>query len=223
MTLKELIATFREDADDNEKKQLWSDVFLKAAANRAEAEACKGGLLLKDSTTAEVCQYDLVSGDTIIALDVRIIRIIRAKLSTEAIPLELVTVSDMDECFPGWENATTNKPLRLITDIETGKVGIYPGANAVYTLNLHVYRTPLEEMKDFDDSPEIPDIGSNHRKLVNWMLFEAYSKHDVDQYDPVKAAQHRIMFERDFGMSTPLGANWRKQFMGRSLLTGTFP
>lgn len=222
MNLREIINEFRRVADDLEaQQQRWGDDFLVASANRAEAEACKSALLLLDTSTAAICQYALTVSTVLVSLDTRVVRVKRARLSSETCPLIPMTVGDMDSVFPGWESAARSLPLYLITDIETGKVQPYPSPDGNYTLKIHAYRTPLNEMTSMTNSPEIKDRG-DHRKLVNWMMYEAYMDHDSDRYDPVKSAQYRDMFDRDFGISTPQGAEWRHRHMGHSLLSGSF-
>lgn len=222
MTLRELIDLFRLRADDQIAPYLWDDAFLVAAANRAENEAAERAELLLDTSTSAICQVAMTSSSTLLTLDERVVRIKRAKLSGETLPLILSTVDEMDRFFPGWEDAGRSTPRYLILDIETSKVQPYPLPNGSHTLLLHAYRRPLTPMGDMTDEPEIPDRHGSHHRLVNWMLFEAYAMKDSDHYDAKKAAGHRAAFTADFGERTPAGSEWRRKHMGRSLIGGHF-
>lgn len=221
MTLAELIAECRRVLDDRKAPYQWDDDFLVASLNRAEAMAARGGLLLKDYSTASVCQSSLTNATALITLHTSVFRIERAILDGYSVPLDLRTLLEMDEIFPGWEDADRSLPTHLITDIETGKVRPHPLPDGNYTLNMTVYRVPVTAMSAMTSSPEIEDLGGNHRALTHFVVSEAYEDHDSDRYDPVKAADHRATFNRHFGISTARGARWRKQLMGRNLATTT--
>lgn len=221
MTLAELIAETRRILDDKLAPYLWDDDFIVAALNRAEALAARGGLLLKDSSTASVCQASLTNATTLVTLHASVVRIERAIIDGQSVPLQLITVMEMDEIFPGWEDADRGLPTHLITDIETGDVRPYPLPDGNYTLNMVVYRIPITAMSAMTSSPEIEDMGANHRALTFYAVSEALDDHDADRYGPEKAAAYLARFCRQFGISTAKGARWRKQLMGRNLATTT--
>lgn len=222
MTLQELTAEFRQRADDLRTPYLWDDTFIARSLNTADNEAAERSEMLLDTSTASVCQIAMTDSSTLLSVSPLVVRIKRAKLSGETLPLILITVDEMDRLYPGWEGISRSVPTHLITDIETDKVQPYPLPNASFTMNMHVYRLPLTPMSASSDEPEIPDRGRNHLRLVNWALYEAFDWKDFDTYDPARAAQYLAMFTKDFGESNPRGAEWRRKHMGRSMLSGSF-
>jgi phosphorylcholine metabolism protein LicD len=70
-----------------------------------------------------------------------------------------------------------------------------------------VVRSPLVEMNDETDSPEIAP--RFHRSLRYWMMYRAYSKQDSQANDPKKAMESLAMFEQEFGQkSSAINETW---------------
>lgn len=197
MNLTQLIKVARQRLDDlSATPYLWSRAELVEYANDAEREACRRARLIVDSTTAAICQIALVSGTDTYALDDRVIFIKRVKLTGHVTPLGRAHSADLDEQRPGWED-DTGVPLAYVPNMDTNTFRPYPSPDASYTANLTVIRTPLAEMADGDDEPEIP--GRYHLGLVHWMVHRAYSKHDSQTLNPKAAAEAADMFEAEFG------------------------
>jgi hypothetical protein len=218
MTLQDLITVFRNEADDATEPYLWSDEELIEFANDAESEACRRARLLVDSTSAltQLLVDPLDAG--VIALDPSVVFVRRAQLMSGR-PLARRTVQDMDECNPYWRNAAPSVPNTFITDFQTGSILLHPAPSAESVLLLTIVRTPLVEMKNLDDKPEIAPRW--HRALRHWMLFRAYSKQDSQANDPKKAADSLALFEQEFGKkSSAIDETWiaREQIEG----DGTF-
>ena len=73
MTLAELIAALRTDADDLvANPYLWSDAELTRWANEAEQEAALRAKLLFDASTTAVCQIAVLAGTTSYALHAKV-------------------------------------------------------------------------------------------------------------------------------------------------------
>lgn len=206
MTLQELIVLFRNEADDATEPYLWSDDELIEFANDAENEACRRARLLVDSTSAltQLAVDPLDAG--IVTLDPAVVFVRRAQLMGRR-PLIRVTVRDLDEHNPYWRNAQASIPLSFVTDFQTGALLLHPAPVGEHILLLTVVRTPLVEMNDLLDSPEIAP--RFHRALRHWMLFRAYSKQDSQANDPKKAADALALFEQEFGKkSGAIDENW---------------
>lgn len=206
MTLLDLITLFRNEADDATEPYLWSDDELIEFANDAENEACRRARLLVDSSTAmtRIVLDPLDAGVT--TLDPAIIFVRRAQLVGRR-PLQRMTMRDMDNWNPFWRNTPPGPPRMFITDSDTGALLLYPAPLGPDDLRLTVVRTPLVEMKDEQDSPEIP--ARFHRSLRYWMLYRAYSKQDSQANDPKKAADSLALFEQEFGKkSSAIDENW---------------
>lgn len=219
MTLAELITLFRNEADDVAEPYLWSDDELLEFANDAEAEAARRARLLVDSTTAELCSLAVAAAaGGLVPLDARVMFVRAARLAGE-LPLGRATVADMLEINPFWQDARAGRPRLFVTDYQTGALQLWPAPDADATLKLTVVRTPLAEMNDGQDSPEIAPRW--HRSLRHWMLYRAYSKQDAEANDPKKAADSLALFEQEFGKkSSAIDEAWiaREQLAG----DGTF-
>lgn len=196
MQLSDLITLFRNEVDDTVVPYLWSDAEVIEFANDAQLEAARRARLLLDSSTVAVCQIAVVANTALYALDPRVIFVRRARL-VGSHPLARKNVQDMDNEQAGWEDATAATPLAFVTDFETGKLKLYPPPNASSTLALTVVRTPLADMTNEDDTPEIH--ARFHRSLRFWMMYRAYSKKDADANDPKKAIESMTLFEQEFG------------------------
>lgn len=229
MNLQGLIAAFRARAQDTAQPYLWSDDEVKEFANDAEIEAAERASLLRDTTTAAICEVDVVAGTAAYLLDPRIFRVERAKLDLGRVPLTLTSTAAMDRgtgvtprdwrtqslswqsggSGAGWEQRT-GTPIQALLDREGArwKLTLFPKPVADDTLRLQVFRQPLEAMADNTDQPEIePRL---HIRLLDWMMYRAYSKEDAETFDRTKALEAEAMFTRTFGERIDANAR-RKQ------------
>jgi hypothetical protein len=196
MTLFDMIKTARLRADDLVDGRLWSWVEWTEYANDAVNEAARRSRLIADSRTAAVCQIALNATDETYDLHDSIIFIKRAKLTGESTPLGRAHSADLDRCMPGWEDET-GVPRAYVPNMDSHQFRPYPKADGVYTVNLSVIRSPLVDMEDSEDVPEI--AGRHHINLVHWMLHRAYLKLDSETYNPGKAEESLKLFEAEFG------------------------
>jgi hypothetical protein len=75
-------------------------------------------------------------------------------------------------------------------------------ANATLgTLQLETYRQPAADTILTTYTPEIPS--ESHHDLIYWVLHEAFSKPDMDQFDPGRAALYLATFNQKFGNPVP--------------------
>jgi len=199
MTLEELITEFRIVSGDGRVPYLWSDAALTVWANEAEREACRRAPLLVDSR-GDVSTVTAPADDPYIEYDSAIIAIRRAKVASQSSPLALMTVQEMDKERPGWEDDTSSELEALVVDTNSGALRAYPTPTAAVEITLTVQRLPAAEMEDVSDEPEIRP--GYHLRLVDWMLYRAYSVDDIDKGDPDKATKHLTIFANEFGTST---------------------
>jgi hypothetical protein len=205
MKLLNLITITRSEMDDKTEPYLITDAEHIEYANDAELEASRRGRLIMDSTTTAICQISVVANTASYNLDPRVQSIRRAK-PTGLLPLKRKNYQDMDSQYPGWDDAATGTPIVFIPD-DTGKIRLWPTPNASTTLSMIVVRSPLAEMSDETDSPEIAP--RFHRSLRYWMMYRAYSKQDSQANDPKKAMESLAMFEQEFGKkSSALDETW---------------
>jgi hypothetical protein len=215
----QLFDTFRARAFDTERPYLWSDDELQEFLDDAHNEAAERGLLLRDATTAEICEVAISAGTAAYPLDPRILVVIRAKLDSQTRPLEVTSTPALDRCDPGWESRSGSVNAIAIDAEGAGWTATLVGPpTAAGTLRLHVFRLPLESIDGDTDEPEInPRL---HVRLVDWMMARAYAKKDAETQDDAKAAQHEAIFTSAFGQR--VDANARRKQYDRAPTTTTF-
>jgi len=98
MTLAELIAAFRTDADDLvANPYLWSDAELTRWANEAEQEAALRAKLLFDASTMAVCQIAVLAGTTSYALHAKVHDVEHARTIDSGGTVTRLTLTDRIE------------------------------------------------------------------------------------------------------------------------------
>lgn len=148
MTTYEIIQKARVILDnDPTNMHRWSDSELTFYANLSEQEVCRRAFLIKDDSTAEYCTVSLTSDDNSYTLNEKVIEVLRARISTEDLPMTHMTRRQMDEEISTWESpsSTTGTPLYFITSYGT-ELTIVPTPDASYTLYLQVVRFPKYDM-----------------------------------------------------------------------------
>jgi len=190
----------RQELDDEAAPYLWSDIELNAFLVDAENEACRRARLLVDSSTAAVCQISITAGDVTAgtasySLDSRVVSVRRAKTSERTKPLARTTRLEMDEMRSGWDDDVGSIEAFLTED--TGKILFWRIPDVTQTISMTVVRTPLVEMNDDEDSPEIPS--RYHYSLLYWAKYRAYMKQDTETKDENKALENEALFTAEFG------------------------
>lgn len=193
MNLGELIKDIRFDLDDEvgqDSEKLWSDRELTEYINEAIEQLCLELPLIKDISTAVVCEISLVVGTGMYTLHDSIVEILSAKISGETTFLGKTSHQILDRNTPDWK-ATDGLASMYAMDVETDKIALNRLPEEIGTLELHVQRTPLVEL-DYDDLDGIPEINARyHRRLKPWAKHRAYSKQDSEVNDIAKAAFHQ--------------------------------
>jgi len=210
MTSQELIDFFRKLTADNTPPYLWSDSLLVSLGAEAEKQAARRARLLVDSSTEDLCLFDVVKDTRMITLDKRIIFVRRVKLASKDLPLQKIHRRDLDMLAPGWEDEAASDTCNYCTNYETGKMVFHTALPADDTVRLTVVREPLAALAL--SGPAVnPEIAPRYvEKLVDWMIYRAYNLRDVEEkYDPVVAAAGLARFESEFGPeSTAQNEKW---------------
>lgn len=200
MTWAEIIAIFRERAEDTEQPYLWEDETLLRYGGEAERQACMRAQLLRDSSTSSICTKAVLAGATDVGLSVLVLDVLKATLTGVAQPLKITTADELDDSEPQWEAATATTPTHLVLERNGAglKGRLWPTPIANVTLNLRVIRLPLVALyDDGDQTPEIP--AQCHEQLVDWMLHLAYLKKDAETFDKEASAAAADRFTASFG------------------------
>ena len=199
MTLGELIAKFRIDADDAALPPKWDDATLFDWFTEAEAEAAIRGRLLHESASKSVCEISVKSGASSYLLHESLYEIdylaILSTGSTSRLPVKLVSREYMDQIRPAWreESGIVDFAIQDDTRIRLSRT---PGTDG--TLFVEGYRVPLNPLSSAGDEPEIHK--SHQAQLVQWVLFRAFSVPDAEKIDPSRAALANQVFTDYFGM-----------------------
>lgn len=210
MTLDDLIASFRVDADDlptsvggGDGDLLWKDAELARFVGEAEEEAAIRKRLLYDDYTLALVRIDVVAGQSSYPIDSRFFEISKARLLSADTgrfleDLYITTRDELDLRSTCWRDERRRPGLFIQDDTRIMLPGIVDRA---YTLRLEGYRTPLVPISADSDGSVEPEIGAvHHRFLVQWVLHRAYSKPDSETLNPQKSAIALAAFEQYFGL-----------------------
>ena len=220
MKIGELLDLWRREVDDVAGPFLWSDDEAREYLDDAQIEAARRGRLLIDSTTTAICRITLVAGTAAYALDARVVRINRAKIAGETMPLRFCMMRDLDDRVAGWED-WSETPQIIVPDYETNKIRLVGTPDANGTLNMTVVRLPLETINDDDQSLELRS--EHQRNLRHWMSFRAFSKRDSETHNPDRAVEALALFEREFGKPQPAYDElWQQQYYSGEAYIGRY-
>lgn len=157
---------------DEAKPYFWSDEWLDKAINEAEREACIRARLIEDASGA-LSSIDITAGETRYTLDERILDVLSCELeSRPGSAFERWTLTDSDLVLA---DAPTADDVLLMT----------------------IIRLPMNDMEADDDKPEIRQ--HHHIRLIEWVLYRAYSIPDTDGFDSIGSDKALATFEQSFG------------------------
>lgn len=224
MTLAELLDELREGVLHDVSSQiagqsdkLWSDSRLVLYIDQAQRRFAREALVIRDGSTAKVCQVPLATNQTVYPLDPSVIAVISAKLESDPADLAraghsaLSTYHQPDPYFfnPSWlTTLPPGKPLAWSTDeyvsADAGgsqgivNLRIYPTPLSSYAgqnVLLRTVRMPLARLTvdDLQMVPEVPE--EHHMDMLDWAAYLALRKVDIDANDDNRADKFRASFE----------------------------
>lgn len=199
MTLEDLIAQFRLDADDRVASPLWSDEAVAGWFTEAVAEAAIRSRLIHESSNPAVCQIPVTIGASTYPLHKALHEIdyiaFKRTGATTSEPIKLMSREMMDKREPGWRDRTGCVRYAIQNDTSI-RLAFTPDVTG--TIFIEGYRVPLNPLENDSDTPEIHT--SHHRKLVHWALFRAFSVPDSETVDKDRAEKAERTFESYFGI-----------------------
>ncbi|MEO8391221.1 hypothetical protein [Polaromonas sp.] len=212
MTLAELIAQFRTDADDKEAPYLSEDEDVTLWLNEAEDEAAIRASLIHEASNADICEIDVTAGTSVYPLHAAVIYVTNAWFtpagSTNEIPLDLTDRIEQDRVRPGWRRLT-NVPCGAIQNDTTIQLTCLPNTDGL--LRIECYRLPLQPMVLAESDDTYPEIGAiHHRHLVYWALQRCYRRPDAELLNESAAERAEALFVAHFGLS--VDADMRRSF-----------
>lgn len=210
MTRQQLIDAFRARVRDIKVPYLWDDATeLQEFLDDAHNEAAERALLLRDTTTPEICEIAIEAGLATYDIDPRVLQVLRATLDGERRPLRLSTTDAMDIDWPGWDSEDDpGTPECIVIDPVAGggwQARLVRPPESATIMRLQVYRLPLESIAKDNDEPEIH--ARLHIKLTEWMAYRAYSKKDAETQDDEAAAEAAAAFAATFGPKRDVRSN----------------
>lgn len=197
MNADELVAEFRNRADDEVEPFLFSTEKAMRYANEGEREACVRAQLLWDDESSFLT-FALVAGKRDYVLDERIDRIESVTYSPAVgSPCALCT-DDSEDLFDGLHHPDRmGRPVRAARRGKMLRLWPTPTLNHLGAVRIACYRFPLQDMVAPTDTPEIHV--QHHDGLVDWMLHRAFSRPDADAKDDPRSIEALALFTQRFG------------------------
>lgn len=187
MNSTELLEAFRREMQDVETPHLWEDVDVYRYMNDAQNMFCRLTEGIEDSSS-DVCRITVTAGTEWYPIDRKILKVREAVDTATGRPYGVVNMekaSLQGVLFDGRPG-----PLKLfVTGMEKHKLRAWPLPFDDATVELRVFRLPLEPITDVGDQ-ELEIDEQHHNALLLWMGSLAYMKQDADAYD--KAASEEL-------------------------------
>jgi hypothetical protein len=200
MTRTEILAELRAKLADSVAPYFWSDDRLMLFLALGQTQFCRDTGYFRDSTN-----YPLVTeaGQASYAIPAEVIeifsiwngqaplrKILRPGLNY---PIDSANFSD----YVNFNGLASGTPFAWSSGEDTGKLTLTPAPNAVYILNMKVWRAarvPFNRRTGglYDGEMEIP--AEFRLAPVEWAAAEAFGDHDSERQDPVKAADHKANY-----------------------------
>ncbi len=192
MNLREMIDRYRVLARDSRRPYLCDDAELVAHFNEAQDEASMRASLLRDFD-----EFDIAAGDTEIEFDCDANDIEYVELRSSAgeaiAELHVASIDSADKLRPFWRTVS-DQPEMVMPDGRRLVLGC--ASNADYKVFVEFFRKP-KALSGMSDTPEFSS--RHHPRLIDWVMFRAYSKPDADIARAEDAAANLAMFEKYFG------------------------
>ncbi len=204
MNLKQLRDSARLRLFDTKLDYLWSDDELNDFINQAINEAVIRSRSILDSTTPECSRIAVVAGKNEYPVHDAVFQITRVFSTVDNQALQKTSFNDLDEYLSDWQTST-GKPTHYVDDLNhygadgdaKRSITLFPIPDVSNILNLTVYRTPLGDLDNDFDTPEISVF--QHPDLLYWVLHLAYMKQDSDAFDIAKSMEFDQRFTLCFG------------------------
>jgi len=194
----ELVTKFRRDMEDTVEPYLWADEEILEYLEEAQDEF----IYITNGISAEVT-LSFSADDSTVMMPEYITRIRSAENASNA-PMTLYNWEewsdasvDDDYSVSGindqWRLRTAPVPTKLITDVETGTIRLYPIPEEDGNVILQVYRLPIISVVD-DEEMEV--TGRKQQRVILIKVRSlAYDKQDSQTYNPQQSDALNSMFE----------------------------
>lgn len=183
---------------DAEASQLrWTNEELAFFLTQAEREVARRAKLLKD--TSGRYDFTTVANQMEYPLDPKIMRVLHVQYDDT--PLCQAEIEPIYRT-KGWKTRA-GRPGYFIPDHSSRSLSLWPIPDSTYSIELIVYRYPLQDLNwDLADtqSPEIHEV--HHLPMINFAAYLAYMKDEANALDPTRAIQFKTFFDNDYPDNT---------------------
>lgn len=227
MNLGELLTELRVSRlDDNVPQYLWSDAELTGYLNEAVRQVCIRKRALLEAVNTKVCRIPFGIGQRFLKLHPAVISVRHASIArTDDFPdggrLVGITAQRLEKSRDNWINETDHHCIRhWIPDVQEGHLAFDGLPEAAGTLQLHVWRFPLdtEKMEGMDDEPVINE--NWHIDLCDWAEYLAFRKKDAETLDTGRGEKAAAKFTAKVGR---LPSMTEVRIWGIQPITSTIP
>ena len=192
MNSTELLETFREEMNDVVTPYLWSDALIYRYIDDAQKMFCRLTEGIEDSSTAEICRLAVVADTDWYALDKRVLKV--RKAFDTATGREIPVVNTEKAGKEGIRFDGRKGPLNaFVAGAEKLKLRAWPMPNAAVTVELQVFRLPLDPITDAGDQ-ELEVDEQHHLSLLDWVKYRAYGKEDAETFNRRKSEDYEARF-----------------------------
>lgn len=194
MTSEELIELFRDEVSDLAEPYLWSDRLLYRYLNEAQEMFCRDTFGIADSSTVSVCRLAVEPDVDWYALSPKVLKVRSATRADTGRPLRLLNAEKAPQegvLFDGRPGPLST----LVQGLEKSRLRAWPMPSETITVNLSVFRLPLETLSEDNNHVELEIDSQHHVPLMHWMKYRAYAKDDVETMDLRKSEKNFTEFK----------------------------
>lgn len=192
MNSTEILDAFREEMRDKEAPYLWSDADIYRYLDDAQKMFCRLTEGIEDSSTESICRLTVVAGTEWYPLSRKVLKVREVVNTATGRPYEVVNMekaSLQGVLFNGHPG-----PLKLfVTGMEKHKLRAWPLPSEGATVELRVFRLPLEVITDAGDQ-ELEIDEHHHNALLLWMKHLAYLKQDAETFNKSESDEFEAKF-----------------------------
>lgn len=188
MTRQDLLTKLKillDDSIGSSSDLMVSNTLKYAYLAEGQEKFCEEtGFFIDMSST--VTQITTVSGTKDYTLDERIIKVLEVWDGTR----KLYSIDEDVNYVNEFNLSTSGRPYLWRSDVEPGKIRLFPNPNSAITLQMRVWRYPLESLETSE--PEIPS--RFQWACIEWAAYKVLSIQDAEIRNGAKADEHLNKF-----------------------------
>jgi hypothetical protein len=193
MTRDQMLAELREVLAETSSDGAWSEYTLLGYLAEGQDKFCEETGFFADVAN---CTVTTVVGTAIYAIPDRVIQVLDIWDGTR----KLGRFQEEDKTLPPQPGtpatfaASGSDSYAWQADSQTGSITLFPTPTAIKTYQLRVWRYSRTDLADDGGEPELPT--RLQRACIQWAAYKAMNTHDLEQEDPIKAADHLAAFRQ---------------------------